>query len=125
MLQWLATVIKPWPKNIMAEMLNAAASSDKLAAAQWLRARGAAWPAKFAGQYTLAATDKTVKQCWSLSAVQWAVAAGSGWLDWLCGDYAADRYKSAANQRKATEILQWAHAKGCPCTCGRQQQQQQ
>jgi hypothetical protein len=123
MLEWLAAVSKPWSKSTKQEMLTDAACCDKLAAAQWLRERGAAWPAKFADQYEDAISTETVKQCWSLSAVQWAVTAGSGWLKWKCEDYAAGRY-CADDKQQATDVLNWAHANGCPCTCGYQQQQQ-
>jgi hypothetical protein len=124
MLQWLATVTKPWSEGTVADMLTAAASCGKLAAAQWLKGRGAAWPTAFASQFRIQA-NTAVSQCWSASTVQWALASGSGWLDWKCEDYAADRYRKQHRRAQATELLEWAHANGCPCTCGHVQQQQQ
>jgi hypothetical protein len=119
MLEWLLTVTAAWTSSAKQQMLYHAAWCDKLDAAQWLRARGAAWPEKFAGQYNGAkAAAATVHQCWSLSAVQWVIAAGSGWLDWKCGDYAANKFSSLAAKQHATAVLKWAHSHGCPCTCG-------
>jgi hypothetical protein len=103
-------------------MLNAAASCDELAAAQWLRAAGAAWPASFASTF-LDPSDGKCGQCWSVSAVQWAVASGSGWLNWHCADYAAEKYTVLYNKQQAAQVFSWAHANSCPCTCGQQQQQ--
>jgi hypothetical protein len=102
-------------------MLNAAASCDKLAAAQWLRSRGTAWPTTFTSEFDF--NGVTIKQCWSVSAIQWAIASGSGWREWKCEDYAADKYCKIYYKRRARDLLQWAHANGCPCTCGQQQQQ--
>jgi hypothetical protein len=123
-LGWLQTVTKPWPQRVAAKMLNAAASCGELAAAQWLRAAGAAWPSSFASTFKEMTTG-TCQQCWSVSAVQWAVeACGSGWLDWKCDDYAAEKYTAPYNKQQAALVFSWAHANGCPCTCGQQQQQQ-
>jgi hypothetical protein len=124
MLQWLDSVTKAWSNGTMTDMLSTAASCDELAAAQWLRAKGAPWPVKFSSEYT-DEHDESVKECWSLPAVQWALASGSEWLNWKCRDYAADRYRRAYMQRQATDVLNWAPANGCPCTCGQQQHQQQ
>jgi hypothetical protein len=77
MLLWLVTVTQPWSEAILGEMLTAAASCDRLAAAQWLGARGAQWPLAFASEY-IDINNVATKQCWSVSTVQWAVAAGSG-----------------------------------------------
>jgi hypothetical protein len=104
-------------------MLNHAGWNSKLAAMNWLRARGAQWPQKFTGQFTAAGTGATVHQCWSASAVQWAIANGSGWLDWHCEDYAASHFSTFV-AKQARDVLEWAHANGCPCTCGHVQQQQ-
>eukprot|EP00953_Heterococcus_sp_UTEX-ZZ885_P003352 2338-Heterococcus_DN1.PRE.7 len=123
MLEWLATVTQPWSEGVLTYMLTAAASCDRLAAAQWLGARGAQWPEVFYSEF-IDAKFMTVKQCWSASAVQSAVAAGSGWLDWKCEDYNADQYHRACDKRQAIALLKWAHANGCPCTCEQQQQQQ-
>jgi hypothetical protein len=116
MLEWLATVTKVWSQHIMAKMLAAAASCDKLGAAKWLRANGAAWPNAFASIRVGYFDDPA--ECWSLSAVQWAIAAGSGWLNWKCDNYAADKYDMECEKEQATDVLRWAHANGCPCTCG-------
>jgi hypothetical protein len=86
MLQWLATVTEPWPQEDKTEMLEGAVNCDRLAAAKWLRALGAAWPHSFASDFE-STWDGTVQQCWSLSAIQWALAAGSGWREWKCEDY--------------------------------------
>eukprot|EP00953_Heterococcus_sp_UTEX-ZZ885_P003350 2338-Heterococcus_DN1.PRE.5 len=88
MIVWLKSVTEPWSKGTLVSMLIEAASCDKLAAAQWLRANGAAWPTKFASEYTTNA--KTSKQCWSLSVLQWAIASSSGWLNWKCDEYDAN-----------------------------------
>jgi hypothetical protein len=122
MLDWLLTVTAPWTDSTKLELLERAAWFDKLAAVQWLRARGAAWPTKFTGQYSSRRTKGTVKECWSLSAVQWAVASGSGWLDWHCDDYAEANYTRVDAKQHAADVLMWAHANGCPCTCDQQQQ---
>jgi Ankyrin repeats (many copies) len=122
MLQWLVSVTKPWSQSTKAAMLDIAASCDGLAAAQWLRACGAAWPVTFASEYD-SANGEVVNQCWSLSAVQRAIANGSGWLKWKCADYHADQYH-ADDKKQATDVLSWVHANGCPCTCSQQQQQQ-
>jgi hypothetical protein len=124
MLEWLMSVTEPWSEDSTFKMLTNAASCDKLAAAQWLRDRGATWPNSFASQYkdTIAGT---IKQCWSLSAVQWAIASGSGWLNWKCDDYAETKYHNNVDKQQASFVLKWAHANGCPCTCGHQQQQAQ
>jgi hypothetical protein len=118
-LQWVATVITPWPEDTLIDMFNDAASRDKLAAAQWLRAYGAQWSDKFTSNYT-DANDATAKQCWSLPAVQWAIASGSGWLEWKCKDYDAGKYRKSYDKRRARDVLNWAHANGCPCSCGHQ-----
>jgi hypothetical protein len=41
MLQWLQTVTVPWSSDTKQKMMKHTASCDELAAAQWLRARGA------------------------------------------------------------------------------------
>jgi hypothetical protein len=92
MLQWLTSVIKePWSPTTLTTMLSAAASYGNLEAAQWLRAKGAPWPAAFAAK----SSDKraaVVQQCWSLPVAQWALICGSGWLQWKCQDYLADKF---------------------------------
>jgi hypothetical protein len=107
-------------------MLIRASWGDNLAAAKWLKAQGAGWPATFAGHYTIAVANASrneiIRQCWGLSTVQWAVASGSGWLNWRCQDYIADVLKYRDAHRNATAMLPWAHANGCPCTCQQQQQ---
>jgi hypothetical protein len=118
MLEWLLAVTSPWTDSAKKQALNHAAWCNKLAAVQWLRARGAPWPLKFAGEFNGVRAATTVKQCWSPAAVQWAVAAGSGWLDWHCEDYVADKFSVLVAKRHATAVLKWAHANGCPCTCG-------
>jgi hypothetical protein len=51
MLEWLLTVTTtPWAGSVKQGMLALATWFNKLAVAQWLRAHGAAWPTKFAGQ---------------------------------------------------------------------------
>eukprot|EP00953_Heterococcus_sp_UTEX-ZZ885_P003353 2338-Heterococcus_DN1.PRE.8 len=90
MLQWLVSVTKPWSQSTKTAMLDIAASFDKLSAAKWLRANGAAWPNAFATEHDY---YRTTKECWSLSAVQCAMACGSGWLDWKCQDYAANKWR--------------------------------
>jgi hypothetical protein len=117
-LEWLATVTPAWTDAHKQQMLNRAGWNDRLAAVQWLRERGAKWPAKFAGHFTAAGTGATVHQCWSLTAVQRATASGSGWLDWHCEDYAADKFSYLVAKQHAATVLEWAHANGCPCTCG-------
>ena len=99
-LQWLATVSKPWSEGTKAEMLTDAASCDKLAAAKWLRATGAQWPTAFASEYK-EYDDSMVRQCWSLCTVKWAIACGSGWLKWKCEDYAADRFQDKIDKQHA------------------------
>jgi hypothetical protein len=121
MLEWLASVTEPWPEDALAEMINTAASCNKLAAVKWLRARGAQWPDSFTSQY-IDAEYVAAKQCWGLAAVQWAVAAGSGWLNWKCEDFNDDKYQRICDKRQAIALLKWAHANGCPCTCKQQQQ---
>jgi hypothetical protein len=116
-LQWLARATDPWPDDIMAEMLAAAASCDQLAAAQWLRARAAPWADAFASEnYADSDSYEVSRECWCVSAVQWAIASGSGWPDWKCEDYDAGKY-TADRQQQANDVLNWAHANGCPCTC--------
>jgi hypothetical protein len=112
MLEWLAGVTEPWSGSTTAKMLDRAAWFDKLAAAQWLRARGAAWPTKFIGQFFMHGGDEIMRYCWSLSTAQWAVACGSGWLEWKCEDYAASCFRSVKLKRQACAVLQWAHANG-------------
>jgi hypothetical protein len=124
MLQWLATVTNPWSLETTSKLIILAASCDRLAAVQWLRARGARWPDSFASEY-INITGATVKQCWSLATVQWAIACGSGWRNWKCADYTADVYNKQYRKKQATDMLNWAHVNGCPCTCGHLQQQQQ
>jgi hypothetical protein len=90
-------------------MIDYAGWNDQLDAVQWLKAQGAQWPAKFAGQYTAMVTSGTLNQCWSLSAVQWAVASGSGWLDWHCGDYAAGNFTLLVAKAKRSSCARvWA-----------------
>jgi hypothetical protein len=126
MLEWLlAVTTTPWTGTLLSDMLDRAAWFNKLAAAQSLRARGAACPPKFFAGQSHADTDHSVNHCWSLSTVWWAIACGSGWLDWHCEDYAADGFIRSRAKRHARAVLKWAHANGCPCTCGHQQQQQQ
>jgi hypothetical protein len=115
MLEWLLTVTPPWSSDLRRNMLNLAASDNRLAVLQWLRVHDTVWPYAFA----FAANKRS---CWTLSAVQWALACGSGWLAWQCEDYAPDKYKDAQDKQQATELLEWAHADGCPCTCGHVQQ---
>jgi hypothetical protein len=119
MLEWLLTVTAPWTDSLKQEMLDRAAWFNNLAAAEWLRAQGALWPVKFAGQYYGDGSETCSQQCWSLSAVQWAVARGSGWLDWCCEDCAAVRFTHQTAKQHAAAVLEWAHANGCPCTCGK------
>jgi hypothetical protein len=92
MLEWLLTFTSPWTDITKQYMISHAGWNDKLAAAQWFRARGVKWPAKITGQYNAILTNAIVHQCWSLTTVQWAVAAGSGWLDWHCEDYDEDNF---------------------------------
>jgi hypothetical protein len=123
MMEWLLTATAAWTVDIKLCMLIRAAWCNNTDVAKWLRARGAQWPEKFAGQFN-AAGGATVHQCWSLSALQWAIAAGSGWLDWHCEDYTASHFDTFV-AKQARDVLEWAHANGCPCTCGQRQRQQQ
>eukprot|EP00953_Heterococcus_sp_UTEX-ZZ885_P010059 5878-Heterococcus_DN1.PRE.2 len=54
----------------LAVMLRAAGANGKLAAAQWLRAQGAAWPARL--QYTF----NHKQQQWSGAVLEWARSEG-------------------------------------------------
>jgi hypothetical protein len=114
----------PWSERVAAKLLNAAASCDELAAAQWLRAACGAQPASFASKFA-DQSDGKCGQCWSVSTMQWALACGSGWRDWKCDDYTDDKYTGLFNKQQAAKVLSWAHANGCPCTCEPQQQQEQ
>jgi hypothetical protein len=120
MLEWLLTVTSKWKASTKLLMIDYAGWNDRLDAVQWLKAQGAQWPAKFAGQYITMVTNVTHNQCWSLSAVQWAIVSGSGWLDWHCEDYAAGNFTLLVAKQNAAAVLEWAHADGCPCTCGQQ-----
>jgi hypothetical protein len=56
---------------LLAVMLRAAGANGKVAAAQWLRAQGAAWPARL--QYTF----NHKQQQWSGAVLEWARSEGS------------------------------------------------
>jgi hypothetical protein len=122
MLEWLSTVTEPWSADDMHDMFQAAGCYSNIAAAQWLRARGAVWPGSFSPNVQCNGTSFCV--CWEVPAVQWALACGSGWLEWKCEDYTRN-FVHTHFKEQATELLEWAHANGCPCTCGHVQQQQQ
>jgi hypothetical protein len=56
--------------ELLTHMLNAAGSCSELTAAQWLRARGAAWPATLG--YLEEVEGGLYEKPWSLPAVEWA-----------------------------------------------------
>jgi hypothetical protein len=114
-LGWLSTVTEPLLLNEMQDLLADAGSVSNIAAAQWLRARGAAWPKSF--NPSIQCDGMLFRVCWDIPAVEWALACGSGWRDWKCADYTADHFRPTHFKKKATDLLEWAHANGCPCTC--------
>jgi hypothetical protein len=75
-LNWLLTVTAPWADHTKLGMLNHAAWFDKLAAVQWLRARGAKWPTKFSGEFT-SADLRTIKTVLELG------SSAVGYSKWL------------------------------------------
>jgi hypothetical protein len=115
MLLWLQEVTAPWSTQLKREMLFSAGWSNQLAAAQWLRQRGADWPSSFLG--TAVVKKDQVKVCWTLHVVRWALDNGCTWGDWQCAQLQPELYTSKFRRWHAGDLFAWAHRNGCPCTC--------